>query len=78
MFILHIEVVSKSVYERTVREAQGSSYPGPGTTDVFTCLALGTTQRILLKMKVKKARKLLMSKMLRKKKRKKKIMKSLD
>lgn len=77
MFILHTEVV-KSVCEQTVQGAQGSSFPGPGTTHVFTCRALGTTQRILLKMKVKKVRKLLMSKMLRKKKRKKKIMKSLD
>lgn len=35
-------------------------------------------QRILLKMKVKKVRKLLMNQMLRRKRRRKKIMKLLD
>lgn len=48
----------------------------PQTT--YTCLVLGTTQRILLKMKVKKGRKLLMNQMLRRKRRRKKTMKLLD
>lgn len=48
------------------------------TTNVFTCRTLGTMQRILLKMKMEKVRKLLMNQMLRRKKRRKKIMKLPD
>lgn len=48
------------------------------TTNTYTCLVLGTMQRILLKMKVKKVRKLLMNQMLRRKRRRKKTMKLLD
>lgn len=78
MFILHGGGQQVSACEQTVQRAQGLCCPGSGTTNVFTCLALGTTQRILLKRKVKKVRKLLMNQMLRRKRRRKKIMKLLD
>lgn len=45
---------------------------------MFVSLAVETTQRILLKMKVEMVRKLLMNQMLRRKRRRKKITKLLD
>lgn len=52
--------------------------PGSGTINMFVSLAVETTQRILLKMKVEMVRKLLMNQMLRRKRRRKKITKLLD
>lgn len=60
------------------QRARGLQSPGSGTTNMFTCLTLGAMQRILLKMKVKKVKKLLMNQMLRRKRRRRKTMKLLD